>query len=789
MKKIILLLSFFQILALQAQVYTTNTPIKKLDFEPGIYTSNAKGQNIKLILNKDKTYDMSFFFGNYEVKNDTIYFNNSSASQKFVLKPVLDAPFSSTLKLKLSYELAYYYTSQIYIGTQTDANRPIVYKSVKDYLDTSNTDLTSQIMAVEKTKYMYLVDVKYDKTTVFKFQVPDNVHEAELEYNAYTTSETKLSGYMDASTNQFVISDGKTPILFDFEKEAVANSKIKSDLLAIEVKDEKNWLKNNGFQDDQATSDGVDVYKPPYSFVHKKFSSLSDATSETKKTPKKFLVIVFDTKNKNAQTEFEDFIKTNQASVSDYMYSEYVESYDKFNFYLATDKDKKWLTKNNITSDQELVFLNASGEMIYHTKGSLTEKEAYFSSYNSVFDELKKADNNFKIDEIVTNKKAAPKEVKSFFRKMLNSETNYAAIMPPPAPPVVEVQEQIKEVAPAEKDSEKVEVAQVIEYAADSSATAYTGYDDYYDIIKDKENLYKLKATKENMLEKWKQVFNYYKNKPYDKGFVQILKGELSGSGFTSKLFPKLNYDATDLDLEILDYVFANFKTISEPPVEPAAEASKQDNAIVEPAAYEAYYYEQDIDTVLANFFLYNNSGQNTQYTKTMKYYKKYLELSGFNSSGVSNYLNALRLNIEADSNEKEYLETFENYFNSIIKTNTNIYENLDEAYSKKSANDYADWSTYKNSFANLANDVSWYLVEKSSDTKYLSKAIKWSETSLIIEKNNHYYLDTLAQIYYKNGMKQKAIETEQKAIDAEQEGSSASEYKEVLLKMKNGTY
>lgn len=70
---------------------------------------------------------------------------------------------------------------------------------------------------------------------------------------------------------------------------------------------------------------------------------------------------------------------------------------------------------------------------------------------------------------------------------------------------------------------------------------------------------------------------------------------------------------------------------------------------------------------------------------------------------------------------------------------------------------------SFKSSFSNLANDFAWHVVEKSADKPIIQKAIVCSETSLKISKNVHYYLDTLAQLYYKNGEKSKAISTEEK--------------------------
>jgi hypothetical protein len=374
----------------------------------------------------------------------------------------------------------------------------------------------------------------------------------------------------------------------------------------------------------------------------------------------------------------------------------------------------------------------------------------------------------------MNSKNASVNEIKAVLRKIISSESTFTA-------DVLPVADAVQFPPPATN----IKVEEIKEVAADSTATVVeAAYDNYYDIIKDKENLYKLKATKEAVYTKWKKVLDNLKN---DKEFVQILKAELSNTGFSSKLFVKDNYNSTNLDFEMLDYVFANYNLFSNPPIEAVA---KSVNVEATTTAYEPYYYEQDIDTALNTYFSTSNFPENPQFDKVLKYYKKYLEVSDYNATGVQNYLSAVKLNIDFGNNQKEYLETFENYFNSIVKSNTSIIENLDAAFSNDNQTNYSDWTGYKNNFANLANDVSWYLVEKSNDSNYIKKAIHWSEISLIIEKNNHYYLDTLAQLYYKNGDKEKAIVTEQKAIEfSEKIGQVNEDYKIVLQKMKDGTY
>ena len=60
---------------------------------------------------------------------------------------------------------------------------------------------------------------------------------------------------------------------------------------------------------------------------------------------------------------------------------------------------------------------------------------------------------------------------------------------------------------------------------------------------------------------------------------------------------------------------------------------------------------------------------------------------------------------------------------------------------------------------------------------------------SLKIQKDTHYYCDTLARLYYQNGQKEKAFNMQQKAIELGKDSENIAEYKSVLEQMKNGTY
>ncbi|HEU0125389.1 MAG TPA: hypothetical protein VFQ56_03705, partial [Flavobacterium sp.] len=116
------------------------------------------------------------------------------------------------------------------------------------------------------------------------------------------------------------------------------------------------------------------------------------------------------------------------------------------------------------------------------------------------------------------------------------------------------------------------------------------------------------------------------------------------------------------------------------------------------------------------------------------------------------------------------------------------IFSTLDSS----SSYSYDGWNSFKYYHSDLCNNAAWTVVENPMNANYLKDAIKWSEYSLVLTKNSPYYLDTLAQLYYKDGQKQKAIEMQKLAVkylnDTVDE-ETASNIKEVLTKMSNGTY
>jgi len=81
-------------------------------------------------------------------------------------------------------------------------------------------------------------------------------------------------------------------------------------------------------------------------------------------------------------------------------------------------------------------------------------------------------------------------------------------------------------------------------------------------------------------------------------------------------------------------------------------------------------------------------------------------------------------------------------------------------------------------------NNWAWAIFENSSDMNAVGKALSWSKIS-VIKTNNYEYMDTYANILYKMGRKEEAIEWEQKALNLA--AGDKSVYQQTIDKFKRG--
>jgi hypothetical protein len=207
-----------------------------------------------------------------------------------------------------------------------------------------------------------------------------------------------------------------------------------------------------------------------------------------------------------------------------------------------------------------------------------------------------------------------------------------------------------------------------------------------------------------------------------------------------------------------------------------------------------------DYDCKFANFISYWFSygytyKDSNMLSNNLKILKRLAEKGDYYSNMVQ-YFTISAQNNHLVPLQPAFFEEYDAFLSNIKNKNTSIIETLDEYLTEmrngSSLHQYAEWHGFKFEFANLANSIAWDVVEHSNNPQLIQKALEWSQLSNKIEKNNYYCLDTLAQLYYKNGQKELAISTEIEAIALarkNEDEENAVQFEEVLQKMKTNTY
>lgn len=738
--------------------------------QPGNYKAKAAGQEILLRVGENNKYEMSFFYGSYSVSNDTVTFNNEVWKKtSFDLKNKADAPKSSDLKLQFKSSYIQYYLSKIYVGTQKNESTPPEFKSLQSYFGENDLERNDTVytIALDKPKFLYLVEAETKKKTrISKYLIEDDYNLLTVDYMPSSLGKMELFGYFDKNTNKLTITDGRNPILFTFEKDI--NPAVDADgvLKPVENKLEKDWLKANGLtQESDEAYFGQDT-TTEYKFKHNRFKSFDEARLKAAKEVDKFLVLVYD-KSKKGKTYFDNFLKANENNLSNIMYDEYKANIDHFNFYFISEKDQKLISKYKINEQPAIIVLNADGNMIYHTKGTIIDHQDNFNDYTNIYTDLNTTNMLKKLDEAIVNKKTSLQELKMALKNSLQYTI--------PTPSDLAYDGYVVDTTAVAVDTvAAMDTTVVVKEVAEAARQV-----ERYYRIKDRENLYALKASKETIHYKWQQIVDdYIKTKVYDQDFIDLCQYELEKNGFDYHLFGEDSklFDATDFLL--LDYLYGQYAIAS---------SHRGANFTVPESEFMSSAVEYIPYTLNTNCSSYYNP-ERKNLDKSLDYFKRFLQLTQYRIDDVENYLSFLKENVQGDN--VSYINAFNDYYNFVIKENRSVIECLDAVYDFE--NGYGQWTEFKENFSSMANSAAWSVVENKNGAAQIKKALQWSATSLVLQKENHYFLDTYAQLLYRNGEKDKAISYEQKAIDAAINAKSeelVEEYSHVLQSMKDGTY
>ncbi|KAF2334368.1 hypothetical protein [Flavobacterium daemonense] len=723
--------------------------------EKGTYLSTNKGENIKLNLLENNKYELVFYSGNYEIQGDSLlFFQKEKQESNFNLA---FAKNKKAKKIKVKFSDSSYYS--FYIGTQNETE-DVVYQRLSDIktkID-PNWEKTDLEFEIEKTNYLYLVYEDFDgKSNVCKYELPKDVSEVTISYE-FALKDLKIGGSFDRKTNELKISEplGKKTLVFINENTPKPPKPL--NVIPVENQIISNWtypgkedyLKTDyayPATDSTAVMDygapvSVDsVYAKAYDFKLKIEDNLKSALTATKEAKIKFLALYVNSNKTLGKENFDAFVKDQETQAAINMYDGYNAVYDVYNFYLASADDKKWLKNNKITNDPSILVLNGEGDILASAKSDLSDKSYQFGYYGDLYKKLQRANAFIYFNKTVKNKKATDIELVRAFNRAAVLEISY-------------------------------------DYDSDYGPEVVNSTD----FVMTKSSL-----DKKEVVQVWKNLIEaHQKDKNVNMYLTETIVKEIKNQGFTKQLF---NEDKilNDIDFLAIDYLLKHSEDIENNRTEfnnKEGEVHNLGNVISEiSSALQA-------NTYIAQ----EKSSSDVNKDKNIAVYKKIIALGKGNFESYSNYFQYLNNAEDTTTSNIDFLKEFSTYFDSNLTASSPI-EKLDTMFStldSSSSYAYDGWNSFKEYHSNLSNNAAWTVVLKPENSNFLKEAIKWSEYSLAVTKNNPYYLDTLAQLYYKDGQKQKAIETQTLAVkflNAVTELEIATDIKETLTKMQNGTY
>lgn len=719
--------------------------------EKGTYITTNKGQKIKLNLLENNKYELVFYSGEYKIKGDSLLFSQTEkAGNSFNLSFKND---KKAQKIKIKFLEPSIYS--FYIGTQ-NGSEPVQYQKLTDIKtkvdpDWINIDVDFEI---ERADYLYVVYEGYEtESKISKYALPKDISEITIKYELDALGDLNLAGFFDKKTNELKIAEqgGKNPLVFLNAKDTPPA--VPPSVTPLENKSVLNWtypgkdaLVNEDFGVEVTVDTATTDYAASkYDFKFKVENNLKAAIAATKTAKSKFLIVYADSKNPAAKADFDAVLKDLETQVGYYMYDAYNAQYDVFNYYLATADDKKWLEANKISDGPALLVVNGEGDVLATAKSNLLEKKSELSYYDEFAKKLQRANAFYAFDKIAKNKKATDADIVSAFYK--------ASILDIP-------------------------------YEYETDAVAVTEEVNPKDF-----KIAKITLDKKEVAQTWKKLIEaHQKDTKPNRELVEAILREIKNAGFTKQFFNEERV-FNDTDFLSIDYLLKHYDAIEKMNIE-----DENGNALTLLKGSLSFEISSALqqNSYVAQEGVAGKANQN----KIIAIYKKLIASGKGNFDSYKTYFDYLNVDSENSVDDITFLKEFKTYFNTYLSTEKgNAIERLDQMFASldtESDYSYNGWNSFKEYHSNLANTAAWATVLKPANSSFIKDAITWSEYSLMVTKNNPYYLDTLAQLYYKDGQKDKAIATQELAVKfltAEVDEQTAMEIREMLSKMQNGTY
>ena len=739
----------------------------------GEYISTTKNSNgVKLFFLEDNTYQISVFSGKYKIENDSIILENDSKENSFNLLYEKGKKTSNKLTIKATPYNYYSLFSSEYLGIQKTENAEIEYKLFKEYFNEQELEEYSESVyktvesvtengenksenpetklsfEIDRAYALYFVKYKENKSNIEKYVIPNDVNVIDVTIHDNYLADIELSGKIEKDKSVIFLTDGKSPLSFTKKSELKKPNYVSPSTKTAEKKWSYPGMKNREDYYDYEVDSSVAVVDTAYAYSEDRYKfkakvekNLKEALSNIKKDTAKYLLVYYNLKDKRADKNFNEFINNYNENISYYMYEGYNTEYDTYNFYLATKSDEALFKKNNI-KEKSIVILNKDGKIIASSTQSLDDISSTLNYDNaSLISKLKETENTIALSNSVTNKKTSiPDLAKSlntnyndFFDATYynNNVTNYAA------------DEPIIEDNTTEKEATVIEATS----AVDSAAVAYENNNFIY---------YKSEVSEKSLAEKLNTIFEYYNSKNIvNNDLVNILLGEISGNHTSFDLFKNENNSNNKQEIKYINYILKY---------------------------NENKKNKTKIATILSNIISEKQpTNLDIDAYHTIAY--KLISFSGNNFNMIQSAIFSLNAKEQGSEEANKLVDSF---YTTLVNDKP-VFENIDTQFNNLSSEiDYTmDWASFKSRINSMLNAQAWDIFELKK-TKDYERAIKWSELSNIIEKENPYSLDTLGQLYFAVGRKTEAIAIQTKAVAIAKEMKiSPEEFENALNEMK----
>lgn len=708
------------------------------------YSVDNLGRRMKFNLLDNNKFELVMFYGDYEIKGDSLLFKDSNVNFSFFEVQYLKNTSIASDKIKLSFQNDHGFYG-LYLGTQ-DGTDPVQYQKISKLIEYNSEGEANESFDIKRTQYLYLISegFDYEPRQIFKYEIPAAITELKINVNYAASGSNEFSSFYDKNKDQLLINSTRDVVTIFHPDEPVVESN-NYIIPPLEKKAVLNWTypgKDTDDYGDVATPEENDDL-PKTDFKLNIAASLPKALQQTKADGNKFLAVYADPKNTEAKAEFDALIEKQERYIG-YISNTYDPQYDLYNFYLASKEDESWLKKNKMTDSPMLMVLDANGTILAWANSNLSpdkiDKFMYYDSFNG---KLKRT------------------FLKNNFAQIVNDKNS--------------------------KDAELINAFHDV-----SALGALGDYDYEYseeDGNKDDFKFIKFNLDKKKARQVWKKIIEaHQKDTNPDMLLVQAIFQEIKNVGYTKQVYLE-DKILDEVDFKSIDYLLKHYDAIE---AQRSASNDQEDNLI------KIGNISAEISNALQNgTSAYNEDGSYTKSDpkKIKEAYDKILLLDKGDFEFYRNYFVYLADIAEKTNDNRNRIKKFEKYFDKYLDKE-NLIQNLDKIYDNgfdANALYYYDWKEFKKYHANLFNEISWAVVQDSKNQSYIKKAINWSECSLTLNKNNPFYLDTLAQLYYKDGQKEKAVETQILAVkylnDEAMEDTTANDIKETLSKMQKGTY